>query len=547
MKRLTLAPTASVRVPVWFSLLVIVTILSTGLAAPGALAAPQAPMAGSAVQFDGTNDYVTFGIANGPTGTATNGPTWSTSPQLGGAALEFDGTNDYVTFGAAPNLVAAVFTLETWFYWTGGGATITTGTGGLTAAIPLVTKGRGEAEGSNVDMNYFLGIQGGKLAADFEEGAGGPGPLGQNHPVVGNTTVTSNAWHHAAVTYDGRIWKLYLDGNLDQTLDLGATVPPRSDSIQHAALASALTSAGTAAGYFSGRLDEARGWNVVRSQADIQAAMNQEVPSGVGLLGRWGMNEGSGTIVVGSPGLGVPRFTLETWFKWTGGGVTTYTGTGGVVAIPLITKGMAESDNAIVDMNYFLGIRASDSVLVADFEEGAGQASPGLNHPVAGVTPITPNVWHHAAATYDGNNWKLYLDGVQDGSLALTGNRLPRFDSTQHAALASALQSSGNPGSSSGYGPGYFAGVLDEARIWNYARTQAEIQSTKDVEVTSAVGLIGRWAMNEGAGTTVADLRQWLHRHADQRADLGCQLYPSGRDSPCRADSAWQRLRAMRK
>ncbi len=38
-----------------------------------------------------------------------------------GAALRFDGINDYVTFGNVPGLGVTNFTLETWFYWTGGG------------------------------------------------------------------------------------------------------------------------------------------------------------------------------------------------------------------------------------------------------------------------------------------------------------------------------------------------------------------------------------------------------------------------------------------
>jgi hypothetical protein len=85
---------------------------------------------------------------------------------LGNTAVQFDGTNDHITFGTAPTLGASTFTLEAWFKWTGGG--VTTSTGALTTVIPLVTKGRGEADGSNVDLNYFLGIQGGKLATDYE-------------------------------------------------------------------------------------------------------------------------------------------------------------------------------------------------------------------------------------------------------------------------------------------------------------------------------------------------------------------------------------------
>ena len=98
--------------------------------------------------------------------------------------LSFDGVSKRVTFGPAPGLGAATFTIETWFKREGVGATVSTGTGGVTA-IPLVTKGMAQAEGSNVDMNYFLGIHGTSrvLVADFEDTA-----TGRNHPVQGVTT-----------------------------------------------------------------------------------------------------------------------------------------------------------------------------------------------------------------------------------------------------------------------------------------------------------------------------------------------------------------------
>ena len=43
--------------------------------------------------------------------------------------------------------------------------------------------------------------------------------------------------------------------------------------------------------------------------------------------------------------------------------------------------------------------------------------------------------------------------------------------------------------------------MVDEARIWNVARTQAQIQAAKDTDITAAqTGLIGHWGLNEGAG-----------------------------------------------
>src|SRR5512133_1317316 len=197
------------------------------------------------------------------------------------SALQFNGSTQYVTFGAAPGLGASQFTLETWFKRTGAGVGTSTGSGGIASAIPLITKGRAEAEGSNVDMNYFLGIDAtsGKLVADFEEGPSSGGTLGLNHPVSGATVIANNVWYHVAATYDGQTWKLYLNGALDGTLTLSAPRPPRSDSIQHAALGTAMTSTGVAAGFFQGMLDEARVWNSARSQAQIDQSMSLEIPS----------------------------------------------------------------------------------------------------------------------------------------------------------------------------------------------------------------------------------------------------------------------------
>ncbi|PYR63826.1 MAG: hypothetical protein DMF88_24480, partial [Acidobacteria bacterium] len=464
------------------------------------------------------------------------------------SGIRFDGVNDYVTFGAAAGttkLGATTFTLETWFRKEGPGLTASTGTGGLTAAIPLVTKGVAQADGSNVDANYFLGIDSKTrtLAADFEDTAGGG-----NHPVFGTTVIADGLWYHAAATYDGTTWRLYLNGVLETTLNVG-NFTPRSDSIQHAGLGAALNSVGLASGAFQGSLDEVRIWNVARTAAQIQAAMGGPITTpAANLIGRWALDEGTGTTTTDSsgradngtltngptwvpgspfvfspwpagnygvkmagtvaigdyatfgpaPALGAATFTIETWFRRDGTGVSTSTGTGGVDAIPLITKGRAEGEASNVDMNYFLGIRFTDGVLVADFEEGATGTSPGLNHPVIGTTaipiaPANPTAvdWHHAAATYDGTTFRLYLDGVQQASVVV--GQPPRADSIQHAGLGTAFNSTG-------VAAGFFAGVIDEARVWNYARNAAQIASGKTRPITSATGLLGRWGVDDGFG-----------------------------------------------
>ena len=219
------------------------------------------------------------------------------------AALQFDGVNDYVTFGQATStLGASNFTIECWFKRTGPGQTASTGTGGL-IAVPLVTNGCREQENSNRDLNYFLGIDStGVISADFESFAF----MNNNAPVKGHTQINTGVWYHVAATYDGSFWSLYLNGQLET--NLAVSLPnrvQRHDSIQHAGVATALNSTGATNGLFQGIMDEIRIWNHARAQSQIQATMSNEVTSGTGLLGRWGFNEGEGDIagnsVAGSP------------------------------------------------------------------------------------------------------------------------------------------------------------------------------------------------------------------------------------------------------
>lgn len=211
-------------------------------------------------------------------------------------SVTFNGTNSYITFGNNSKLGLAQFTLECWFKRTGTGATTSTGTGGVTA-VPLISKGRGESDGSNLDCNYFLGIQAttNYLCADFEEGSAGTTP-GLNHPIVGVTAIQNNIWYHCAVTYTGNVWNLYLNGKLESTVTVNQ--PTQNLSIQHSAIATALTSTGVVQGYFMGQIDEVRIWNSAKSLSEIVTNINKKisVPT-TGLVAGWGLNEGTGTVI----------------------------------------------------------------------------------------------------------------------------------------------------------------------------------------------------------------------------------------------------------
>ena len=175
---------------------------------------------------------------------------------------------------------------------------------------------------------------------------------------------------------------------------------------------------------------------------------------------------------------------------------------------------MAEAEGGTVDMNYFLGIRQTDNVLVADFEDTA----TGLNHPVAGTTAIPADgVWRHVAAVYDGTTWRLYLDGVLQTQLVV-GAFTPQFNSIQHAVLGSALNSTGGIGSQT---QGFFDGVMDEARIWNYARSAQQISRGRNYEISSAPGLLGRWGFNDRHRNGARRQFRPFHQRNGHRNELG--------------------------
>jgi len=467
-------------------------------------------------------------------------------------ALRFDGSSGRVLFGTAgtPSTELATgssgtFTIEVWFMREGLGRTVRTSfvpNPGI-AAVPLVTKGLAEPGGGTNFVNYFLGIDANQvLAADFQD------MTGANHPILGSTKLWPGVWYHAAAVYDGANWQLLLNGIVEKDLNIGA-VAPHADSTQHAGFGAAFGSTGAfgmgSNGMFQGQLDEVRIWNVARSQSEISDGMHAPLTSGTGLVGRFGFEEAagpatnsvnpaptaSGTLFGGAlrispgspslpsaspdayglhltgtpgasehvdlgPGLGAAAFTVETWFRREVGGFTI--STGALSALPLVTKGRIEGEGNNTDINYFLGISSNTSpvpnVLSADFEDmpnGEPGDMGGNNHPLFGATPIELNTWYHGAVTYDGSTLTLYLNGQYENSTVV--DKMPRFDSIARAAIGSAL-------TSTGAASGFFNGTVDDVRIWNYARTPAQILSGKDREIAEANGLLGHWNFNNWGG-----------------------------------------------
>jgi len=119
--------------------------------------------------------------------------------------------------------------------------------------------------------------------------------------------------------------------------------------------------------------------------------------------------------------------------------------------------------------------------------------STGSAQQTANVTEGVPlNEWLHIALVLtdlDGDQI-IYQDGVEVARNDVSG----LTDATQEPVLQIAAANAASV-------------VVDDFRIWNYARTQEEIQADMNQEVAGVEeGLVGYWRFNEGQGTTAYDL-----------------------------------------
>ena len=108
----------------------------------------------------------------------------------------------------------------------------------------------------------------------------------------------------------------------------------------------------------------------------------------------------------------------------------------------------------------------------------------GANKRLIGSTVVTAD-WHHAALVRQGTTISLYLDGAFETNATDYVNSTPSGVDTAPFLI----------------GPAFY-GSLAEVRLWNVARTAAEIASTKDQRLTgNETNLLGYWPLDEGTAT----------------------------------------------
>src|SRR6185295_18245674 len=197
-----------------------------------------------------------------------------------------------------------------------------------------------------------------------------------------------------------------------------------------------------------------------------------------GLVAAYTFNEGTGTTVSDLSGNGntgtISGATWTTSGKF--GNALMFNGTSAKVTMAnstslRLTTGMTLEAwifptatptywRSVVDKNvdgYYL--MASSSV---GNRPAVGGTWTGGNQNTIGPSVLAVNTWTHLAATFDGATARLFVNGVQVASQA---------QPTPLAATTGTLQIGGNS-----YGE-YFAGRIDEVRIYNRALSATQIQT----------------------------------------------------------------------
>jgi len=413
---------------------------------------------------------------NSYTGTLTNGPVWTNGKV--GQALNFDGTDDYVSTTLASN-AQTIKTISVWFKSDDAGSI-----GSDFVAQRFVTTLRG-----TTSTRFALGINNNKIAAFWYDGA--------NNLIEGTTTLSPATWYHAALTEDGTTLRLYLDGQLENSAAESSISTATSDTVTIGR-----TSNSSATRHFDGVLDNIQLYNYARTQAQVAYDYNRGEPIGWWKLdectGTTAYNSSgagpNGTVTIGASGTYTSAGTCgsgtstQAWNAGTTGrfnggigfdGTDDFASMGSNAAFALSQFSVGlwtkKGSGNTVDILFSNGPdNSAGSYRILTTSSGIPSCLAGATgsaKSVDGSTALTNGSWYHLAATYDGTTLRCYVNGVLIGSSS-TGTYTP-------TTLETTIGKQPNTGFE------YYAdAMIDDVRLYNYALSASQIQQAMNLGTT---------------------------------------------------------------
>ena len=461
--------------------------------------------------WDGTenNNDGTLGDGSCQPGTSTC-PSWVSGKY--GSALNFDGSDDYVNMGDQSSLEGmSAITIEAWIKPT-------------SLSFPnsgaIVNK---YWDGTDRSYHYFI-TKSGQLAFRLPTDTDN-----DNDTAYSSSTMSVNQWYHVVGTWDSAddIIRIYINSEADNTkAQPGNSVRTNSSPVW------------IGRDYydnvprdeFFGTIDDVRIYDYARTADEIRLDYNAGYAArfgglgavdcsrdpascmSKGLVGYWGFDEGSGTTAYNAASTGsVNDGALINGPNWTRGkkaGALSFDGRNDYVdcdnnsslnitaEITVEAWVKPDTDKCNVFVHKYAGenqgwalYAPSDSdglrfMVTIDGSENAGCYAKGI---------VLDNSWHHIVGTYDGTDIRMYVDGVlkdtaNDAGAMTNGDTNTKIGDNAGMTYYLCPESY------------YFNGAIDEVRIYNRALSAEEVRYHYNRGAP-----VAEWSFDEGSGTTTYD------------------------------------------
>jgi len=419
---------------------------------------------------------------NGDSCPNATGPTGGAGGKFGNSG-DFDGSNDQISIPESTSLdITSEITLATW---------INPDSNGQNNDGRIINK----ADSYRLRLNSSSQLEF-SVGGTFEVSTG---------------TVSFSTWQHVAVTYNdvANLISFYING-------ASAGTVTTTDSVTLANLGTFIGNCDVFTCTFDGRIDDARVYSRALSPAEVRNLYNWAP----GPVGYWKMDEGSWTnncstdTVFDSSGNGnngdaCPNSTGPT------GGATgkfgkagQFDGSNDYVSVPDAANGVL--DPAAITLTAWVYINGSVNFDGNIFEKdsnngyrlqvGASGGTPyiifydrGATNQLEAVGSYPANTRLHIAAVGSSSGLRIYVNGVLDNSNATAYN-------PGNSVANLVIGADDNLGE-------YFNGYIDEAKVYNYARTPQQI--IEDMNAGHPAGgspiasQVAYWEFDEQQGQTI--------------------------------------------
>jgi hypothetical protein len=299
----------------------------------------------------------------------------------------------------------------------------------------------------------------------------GDPPIVDTHPSLGllsgrpsgnpEIALTADTWNHVAVTRQGSVWKLFVNGQMTATITSSYVIPDSTAPFIVGAIQGFIRPLG-------GMIDEVRISDVARDPS-VAGYLDAAFADDANTVGLWHFDgDGSNAAAAASP-TAVMLLQGSSTFEASGGKF------GGALNVGSAGGGTGSGGAYIDDAN----IPELDATI-------AGSPTPGEE---SGAT-FAADTWTHIGVTHQGNTWKMWVNGA-----VVSQAECPfKPPDTARPLLIGAGEG----------GAGTLAGMIDEVRISKVARDLSVVPTSPYADDADTVAL---WHF-DGDGSSAAAASQ---------------------------------------